>query len=83
VAELLALEEALERVLGRVRPLAPETVPLEHAAGRVLAVAARAVADLPPFASSAMDGYALRASDTPGSLAVVLRVAAGSPATEA
>ena len=83
MAELLALEEALERVLGRVRPLAPETVPLEHAAGRVLAVAARAVADLPPFASSAMDGYALRASDTPGSLAVVLRVAAGSPATEA
>lgn len=83
MAELLALEEALELVLGRARPLAAETVPLAQAAGRVLAADARAAADLPPFASSAMDGYALRASDTPGTLPVALRVAAGSPATEA
>ena len=83
MAELLAVEEALERVLERVRPLASETVPLAQAAGRVLAADARAATDLPPFASSAMDGYALRASDTPGTLPVALRVAAGSPATEA
>ncbi len=83
MAELLAVEEALERVLERVRPLASETVPLAQAASRVLAADARAATDLPPFASSAMDGYALRASDTPGTLPVALRVAAGSPATEA
>jgi molybdopterin molybdotransferase len=83
VSELLALEEALGLVLGRVRPLTAETVPLEQAAGRVLAADARAAADLPPFASSAMDGYALRASDTPGALPVALRIPAGSPATEA
>jgi molybdopterin molybdotransferase len=38
------------------------------------------VVDLPPFASSAMDGFALRASDTPGTLPVVARIAAGTPA---
>ena len=37
--------------------------------------------DLPPFASSAMDGFALRAADTPGTLPVAFRIAAGRPAT--
>jgi len=83
VAELLAVEEALDRVLERVRPLPGEPVALERAAGRVLATDAVARADLPPFPSSAMDGYAVRASDTPGILPVAFRVAAGSPATEA
>ncbi len=82
MAELLGLEEALERVLGRARPLSAEMVPLARAAGRVLAADAAAAADLPPFASSAMDGYALRASDTPGALPLAFRVAAGRPATE-
>ncbi len=77
---LVALDEALERVLERVRPLSAEDVDLEEAAGRVLAEPARALVDLPPFDSSAMDGYALRARDTPGSLPVVARIAAGSPA---
>ena len=78
MAELLGLEEALERVLEHARPLAAETVPLAQAAGRILAADAVAAADLPPFASSAMDGYALRASDTPGALPVAFRVAACS-----
>lgn len=39
-------------------PGRPETVPLEHAAGRVLAACLRAGTALPPFASSAMDGWA-------------------------
>ena len=82
MAELLGLEEALERVLEHARPLAAETVPLAQAAGRILAADSVAAADLPPFASSAMDGYALRASDTPGALPVAFRVAAGTPATE-
>jgi len=83
VAELLTIEEALAAVLGRARPLSSETVPVGDAAGRVLAEPARALADLPPFPSSAMDGFAVRAEDTPGSLPIALRIAAGSPSAEA
>jgi len=52
-------------------------------AGRVLAMDARAAVDLPPFASSAMDGFAVRAADTPGRLPVVARIAAGVPSDRA
>ncbi|HVD12419.1 MAG TPA: gephyrin-like molybdotransferase Glp [Gaiellaceae bacterium] len=80
MAELLTIEEAQRLVLEHVRPLQPERVALELAASRVLAEAAHAVVDLPPFPSSAMDGFAVRAADTPGTLPVVFRVAAGQPA---
>ena len=80
VEEILALADAHAAVLARVRPLEPETVVLAAAAGRVLAKPAKAVVDLPPFRSSAMDGYALRSADTPGRLPVVFRIAAGAPA---
>src|SRR5262245_17090064 len=74
------MDDAQRLVLERVRPLPSERVSLELAAGRVLAEAARAAVDLPPFASSAMDGYAVRAADTPGRLPIVGHVAAGRPA---
>jgi molybdopterin molybdotransferase len=77
------MDEAQRLVLERVRPLPSERVPLELAAGRVLADAARAAVDLPPFPSSAMDGFAVRAEDVPGTLPVVARVAAGRPASRA
>lgn len=77
---LLSIEEARARVLAAARPLPAERVPLADAAGRVLAEDVQARVDLPPFASSAMDGYALRAADTPGRLPVVFRIAAGRPA---
>jgi molybdopterin molybdotransferase len=80
VTELISLHEAQALVLERVRRLPSETVLLEDAVGRVLAEPARAVVDLPPFRSSAMDGYAVRAADTPGTLPVVFRIAAGLPA---
>jgi molybdopterin molybdotransferase len=54
-------------------------VPVARAAGRVVATPAVAVIDLPPFDSSAMDGYAVRAKDTPGKLTVVGHSAAGKP----
>ena len=81
--ELIAFEEAQRIVLERAKPLEAERVPIERAAGRVLAEPAVAVVDLPPFPSSAMDGFALRAEDTGGApleLPVVEEVAAGSPA---
>lgn len=80
MAELLSLETALGRILERVTPLGPETVQLAEAAGRVLGDDAHAYVDLPPFPSSAMDGFAVRAEDTPGRLPVVARIAAGVPA---
>lgn len=80
---LLTIEEALARVLERVAPLPPEDVPVEDAAGRYLAEDAVAAVDLPPFPSSAMDGYAVRSADVPGKLPVVGRSAAGSPAERA
>jgi molybdopterin molybdotransferase len=80
VAPLISIDEALERVLAHARPLRSEPVRLSDAAGRVLVDDARARVDLPPFASSAMDGFAVRAADTPGRLPIVARVAAGAPA---
>ena len=80
MTDLLTLEAAIEAVLVRSAPLPGEHVALGKAAGRVLAEPARALVDLPPFASSAMDGFALRSVDTPGRLPVVARIAAGSPA---
>jgi molybdopterin molybdotransferase len=82
--DLLSIEEAQSLVLDRARQLEGEPVALEQAAGRVLAESARARVDLPPFPSSAMDGFALRAADTPGELRVAdVSVAAGSPARRA
>ncbi len=80
MADLLSIDAALECVLAHARPLEAEDVPLERAAGRVLAADALAAIDLPPFASSAMDGFAIRAADVPGTLPVVFRIAAGRPA---
>jgi molybdopterin molybdotransferase len=79
VASPLTLEEAHERVLKAARPLPAETVPISVASGRVCADDVRARVDLPPFASSAMDGFAVRAADLPGTLRIVGESAAGQP----
>jgi molybdopterin molybdotransferase len=76
---LLTIAEALARVLERAAPLEHEQVALADAVGRVLARPALARTDLPPFPSSAMDGFAVRAADTPGTLAISARIAAGRP----
>jgi molybdopterin molybdotransferase len=78
VAELITIDDALERVLEHVRLLGVEDVALEESLGRVVREPACAVVDLPPFPSSAMDGFAVRAAETPGEVPVVFRVAAGS-----
>ena len=60
---LISVAEAHARLMRLFAPLGTEEVPLTEAAGRVLArdvVAARAQ---PPFAASAMDGYAIRSAD--------------------
>jgi molybdopterin molybdotransferase len=78
VADLLAVSDARERVLAEVRPLAAQPVALEEALGRVLADDVRSAEAVPPFDSSAMDGYAVVAG--PGAeLPVVGESRAGRP----
>ena len=66
-------------MLGHAGRLPAENVPIVEAGGRVSAVDVRARVDLPPFASSAMDGFAVRAADLPGSLRIAGESAAGRP----
>src|SRR5260370_24769534 len=63
---MMSVEEAREAILARFHSLPGELAPLTSSVGRVLAEDAVAPEDLPPFANSAMDGYAVRASDTTG-----------------
>jgi molybdopterin molybdotransferase len=82
VTNLIDVERARRLVLDSVpRPLEDEAVPLDQALGRVLAEDMRADGDLPPFDSSAMDGYAVLAGPG-GELAVVGESRAGHPARQ-
>jgi molybdopterin molybdotransferase len=76
---LLSIDDALALVVANVAALPVERVPLEDAYGRWIAEDIAAARDLPPFDGSAMDGYALRAADTPGTVTVVGESAAGAP----
>ena len=75
----LTFPEARETVLTTVKPahLAAETVALDDAAGRVLAEDIAADRDSPALSRSVRDGFAVRAIDLPGELAVVGEVRAG------
>jgi len=83
-ARSLALDTALGRILAALSPVEGiENIPLKQALGRILAADLAAPFDLPPFANSAMDGYALRHADIANSanaaLAVVGAAFAGRP----
>ena len=81
---MLSLDEAVERVLARVRApdaAAAEEVSTFDALGRVLAADVNSLIDVPPADNSEMDGYAVRAADVPAAgtvLPVSQRIAAGS-----
>ncbi|MEM1361481.1 MAG: gephyrin-like molybdotransferase Glp [Pseudomonadota bacterium] len=76
---MISVAEALDHLFALVSPLGTESVRLSDAAGRVLAEDALATRDQPPFAASAMDGYAVRDADArPGArFQVVGEAAAG------
>ena len=81
---MLELEAALTRILDTIPSPLTESVPLAEARGRYLTEQILAPIDLPIFDNSAMDGYAVRASDvatatsaSPVRLRIVGRVAAG------
>lgn len=56
---MITVADALDACLKLVSPLASEEIALSDAAGRTLAAPVTASRDQPPFAASAMDGYAL------------------------
>ena len=62
----LSVAAAQARILAALTPLRSERVPLAEALGRVLAAPVVSRRTLPPFANSAMDGYAVRAADIAG-----------------
>lgn len=77
--ELLTIDGALAHIVESAQLLPAEHVAVAAATGRVVREPATAQVDLPPFPSSAMDGFAVRASETPGELPIAYRVAAGTP----
>ena len=87
---MISLVEAQHRILEAVAPLAPRPVARADARGLVLAQDVTASEMVPPFANTAMDGYAVRAADTAGAttdapavLRVVGELAAGVAPTVA
>jgi molybdopterin molybdotransferase len=85
MSELLSVQQALERLLAEFSPLDINNIPLVDAAGSVLAANIFASRDMPEFANSSMDGFAVRSSDivnatpaSPVSLAVKGDIPAGT-----
>ncbi len=77
--DLISIAEARARVLDAVWPLPSETASLRHALGRVLAQDVASEVSVPPFDSSAMDGYAVF-GDRDGELELIGEARAGHPA---
>ncbi|MDE3078189.1 MAG: molybdopterin molybdotransferase MoeA, partial [Chloroflexota bacterium] len=75
--DLLPLDQALPQILANIPVLEAQEQAIRESLGQTLAEDVHAPADVPPFANSAMDGFALRASDAPGTLRVVADQPAG------
>jgi molybdopterin molybdotransferase len=79
---LIGVEEALAEILSHFEPLETERLPILDALGLVLAEEIVSDIEVPPFANSAMDGYAVRSADVAGAIphSPVKLVVAGSVA---
>ena len=80
---MISVEAALEIILSEIKPLGLERTSILLTLGRVLGEDIYASVDNPPWDNSAMDGYALRASDTKGASRakpVILRIIEDLPA---
>ncbi len=81
---LIAVEEALNTILSKMTPVETEIIPLNQSFGRILAQSIISKINVPPFVNSAMDGYAIIASDStmatkdsPARLTVIEHIPAG------
>jgi molybdopterin molybdotransferase len=79
----VSLQRARARVLEACRALPTEVVPVANALGRVLAKPLIARVDVPPFANSAMDGFAVTSGPAGRTLRIVGESLAGAPAAGA
>ncbi len=75
---MISVEAAQANLLDGVAPLAAESVALAAAAGRILAEPIAALRTQPPFAASAMDGYAIRWADRAGPWRIIGTAFAGA-----
>src|SRR3954464_8106725 len=78
---MISVQEALARLLAPLEALPAEQISVADAVGRVLAEDLAARRTQPPFAVSAMDGYAVRAADVarvPTTLRIVAEIPAGA-----
>src|SRR3954470_4117481 len=80
MADLLTIDEARALVLGTVTRLDSDERPIADALGRALAEDVAAERDVPSFANSAMDGFALRSGSAGRELRIVGESRAGTPA---
>lgn len=77
---MLTYDQALAQILARVSTLPPADIPLPRLRGLILAEDVMATLSIPPFANSAMDGFAVRAADfqkTPVTLPIAFTASAG------
>ena len=77
-ARVISVSQARAIILENARPFAGEQTTLADALGRTLRRQSSRHARQPPFDASAMDGYAVRSADTPGTLASSARTGAGA-----
>ncbi len=76
---MISVEEAIARIASAFTPIDTEVADIGHLAGRVLAEDAVAQSHQPPFAVSAMDGYAVRVADGAGKRRIIGSAPAGHP----
>jgi molybdopterin molybdotransferase len=81
--DLITVTDARALVLAATRPLGRERLAIDDALDRVLATDVKAGGDVPPFACSAMDGYAVLAGEAGRTLKVIGESRAGSPTARA
>src|SRR5436305_4371634 len=80
---LISIAEARRRVLAATSPLGSDRLPVVEALDRILAEDVTATVDVPPFASSAMDGYAVQPGAAGRELELAGESRAGAPAGRA
>jgi molybdopterin molybdotransferase len=80
--QLITITQAREAVLASIRRLPTEDIPVEQALDRILAREIEAQGDVPPFPSSAMDGYAVQVVAQGTELKVVGESRAGAPSSQ-
>ncbi len=86
---LITVEDALNTILSKIKPVETELSPLGQSLGRILAESIISKVNVPPFANSAMDGYAIIAADSHGAsptsplqLKIIEHIPAGTSPTK-